>query len=183
MPRLWNHHAYQHPGEYGKLSAEGFAVVTHPLLNGQKIYISSKDFVHGLARYYKIPDVCIASMLVTQEFNKVVPEISLSGNKGLEIFRARLKKLHEHTDQKRVLIHCARGRNRSPVAALIYMVDRGIPYDEAYDALMRAMRVRFPEFKLNPYNNYSHSLIKLKQESIARISQTISMPSTLTARP
>lgn len=169
MPKLWSEKSYTHPGEYGKClaQAEGFAIVTHPQLSHQ-IYICSLNFVKILAESRKIPAHCITSMSVSSEYKEGIPEVPMLADDGLRIFRLRLAKLHNHTDEKRMIIHCRRGRNRSPVAALIYMVDRGIPYAEAYNSIMQAMQVRFPNYQLNPFGNYTESLNKLKLISEAK---------------
>lgn len=159
---LFPEDVFKRPGEYGDPTrknglANGFVIVHHPQLNGQRIFICSRSFVKGLMAEYEIPKTNHVSLIDIQEE-------SLAADHGLKIFRTRLQKLNGITKND-ILFNCARGRNRSPVAALIYMVDRGIPYQEAYYALTAAMRVRFPNFELNPYGNYTASLTQLASNS------------------
>lgn len=164
---------FLHPGEYGKEKAEGFAIITHPSLNGQKIFISSHKFTDGVMHAHKIPETHHVNLLRTNKFKNSVPEIKLGAHEGLKIFRDRLSKLGGVNPSENIIINCRRGRNRSPVAALIYMVDRGIPYDDAYQAVMAGMQQRFPNFVFNPYSNYDHVLKCVEKERCLRVAANL----------
>lgn len=134
------------PGEYGTKHPSGFIMVTHEKLNGQRVFISSRNFRETLSKYFHIDESQIASFTdVKEEF--------MDGKKGLAVFKARLANLQNNRD---VLIHCVQGRNRSPVAAVIYLISRGLTAVEAVDAVVNAFRSqRNSNFKLNFCGHYT----------------------------
>lgn len=144
------------PGEYGKPeSPQGFICITY---NDQRIFVSSKKFVANLKQYYKIPDDHVASMIDRASMSpRGIPEEAMPGQYGLNMFRQRLDKIAGVKDD--VIINCQQGVNRSPVAAVIYLIYQGAGAEEAKNLVTQAFRLqRNKSFILNKREHYTEVL-------------------------
>jgi protein tyrosine/serine phosphatase len=144
------------PGEYGKRAKpEGWVVVTIPELEDLTIYLASETFSKKLSAHFNIPSANIVNLICRAPLSKRgIPEEILSGPKGLGMFRERLEKIHNC--KQPVLIHCKAGLNRTPVAAVIYLIDRGIDAEKAVKIITDAyVKQRDPKFVLNKRGHYT----------------------------
>ncbi len=159
-PRLFNVFSEDddlvNPGEYGSPDKpDGWVMLQVKELNEQKIYLTSLNYRKKLAKHHGIADANIVSLIdAAPKSKKGIPEEILAGDKGLAIFQERLHKIIDSRES--VLIHCKRGSNRTPVAAVIYLVNRGLAPHRAVELVTDAYRKqRDPEFILNSYHHYS----------------------------
>ena len=144
------------PGEYGQPHRPcGFIAVTHEKLGNQRIFISSQNFRKFLANHYDIPEERIVNLIGSLPGRRSgIPETKLEGKAGLALFNEYLDKLQNVKED--ILIHCKQGRNRSPVAAVIYLISRGLTPIEARKAVVNAFQSqRQSNFRLNFLGHYT----------------------------
>lgn len=144
-----------HPGEYSKTGKpDGWVRLVVPQLK-QTIYLTSANFRKKLAPYYQIPSENIVSLIdAAPSSKKGIPESILQGREGLDMFHERLQKLHP--SMKKILIHCQQGTNRTPVAAVLYLISRKIAPQQAVEMVAKAYHdQRDEKFVLNKRGHYT----------------------------
>ncbi|HTM64221.1 MAG TPA: protein-tyrosine phosphatase family protein [Gammaproteobacteria bacterium] len=144
------------PGEYGtKVKPDGWVMLTVPELPNQRIFLASENFAKKLAQHFNIPNKNIVNLISPAPLSKKgVPEELLAGNAGLEIFTERFKNINHKTNP--VLIHCKQGLNRTPVAAVLYLINQNIDPERAAEIVTVAYRQQRDEnFVLNKRGHYT----------------------------
>lgn len=147
------------PGEYGKPEhPRGWIVITDPALGKQRIFVASRYFREPLSTHYHIPETHIVSLIdAAPDSRRGIPEEPLEGETGLQLFQHRLEKINGTTDD--VIIHCQQGQNRSPVAAVIYLMNKGFSADKARDLVTKTyQQQRNANFILNKWGHYTNVL-------------------------
>ena len=152
------------PGEYGKEGKDkdkkGFIIIQHPSLGKQRIFVASKCFVENLRLAHKIDKNNVASMVDKGPYKlspRYIPEEHLEGRYGLNMFVERLGKIIG--TQEDVIICCAQGVNRSPVAAVIFLIYQGMAAEEARNLVTSCYQSqRCKDFELNERGNYTEVL-------------------------
>jgi protein-tyrosine phosphatase len=153
-----------HPGEYSKTGKpDGWARIVIPQLK-QTLYFTSANFRKKLAPHYQIPSENIVSLIDFAPLSKHgIPEDVLPGPEGLAMFHERLQKLKP--GMKKVLIHCQQGTNRTPVAAVLYLMSNNIIPQQAIDMVTKALKKRDPNFVLNKRGHYTQVLAEAEKLS------------------
>ncbi len=149
---------YLKPGEYGRPhKPEGWVVITSPRLGDQKIYLTSLRFRDGIKEHYHINEKNIVDL-------RILPEtIPIDAKIMLQQFTDKLK--HAKDTNENILIHCRQGKNRTPVAATIYLMMKGFKRNEAENLVIKTLtELRDRNFKLNPYGHYTSALDQAERE-------------------
>ncbi len=140
---------YLAPGEYGEPGKpEGWAILQPKELGGQNIYLTSAKFREGISARYHIAEGNVVDLRTIRE-SKADPA-------NLRDFTKKLDKIEDNN--KDILIHCKKGINRTPVAATIYLMSRGLTRKDAKDYVTEAMGAREDEFVLNQRQHYNKAL-------------------------
>jgi protein tyrosine/serine phosphatase len=128
------------------------------------IYVSSKDRVAPLQEQHNIPDANVISLIdKCNSSPEGIPESELTGRLGLNMFLERFGRAEPDEDSP-ILIHCRAGRNRSPVAAVIYLIWKGVEPNRAKELVEKAFKQqRDPEFRLDPFEHYKNVLQEAEQ--------------------
>lgn len=161
------------PGEYGnKQKPSGWVVITDMSLGKQRIFVASKSFREFLSCHYGIPEENIVNLIESKPGTRHgIPEEPLSGAEGLRLFTQRLLKVANTKND--ILIHCQQGQNRSPVAAVIYLINKGVEAERAMALVTNAFRAqRDANFILNEKGHYSAVLeyaAALQENNILRV--------------
>lgn len=169
------------PGEYQKRDgySGGFIAITVPELSNKTIFVCSKCFVTRLKLMYGIPDENIMNMIdKCNSSPEGIPESVLPRKLGLNMFIERFGR-NDIDAESPIIIHCSRGRNRSPVAAVIFLITKGIEPQRAVDLVTNTFRLqRDKDFILNPFGHYTDVLQEAysMKENIDPNSLTISKP-------
>lgn len=160
------------PGEYGgKHQPSGWVVITLPELSNQTIYLASEEFAYKLAQKHKIPTANIVQLNhPASQQKRGIPEEKLDGKDGLQLFNQRLRAINRRKNP--VIIHCKRGINRTPVAAVLYLISQHIDPQRAVDIVTTAYRQwRDPDFVLDKRGHYEHVLAEvgvIKQSNLSK---------------
>lgn len=141
------------PGEYGSShNPDGWVVMT---VAGQTIYLASENYATKLAEHYKIPAANVVCLNRADKSQKTgIPETILPGAEGFALFNERLQKITRK--QNPILIHCKHGMNRTPVAAVLYLISQHIEPVRAVALVAETYREqRDANFELNSRGHYS----------------------------
>lgn len=149
---------YLKPGEYGRPhKPDGWAVITSPRLGDQKIYLTSLRFREGIKEQYNINEKNIVDL------RKIPETIPIDAKIMLQQFTDRLRSIKD--THENILIHCMKGKNRTPVAATIYLMMKGFNRNEAENLVIKTLtELRDRNFKLNPYGHYTTALDQAEKE-------------------
>jgi protein-tyrosine phosphatase len=127
-------------------------------LNNKIIFVCSKNFVGQLQEWHQIPDKNVMSMIDSCNLSpRGIPETELDGMTGLKMFMERLTRT-KPDPQFPVIIHCSLGRNRSPVAAVIYLITQHVTPARACELVTTAFKKRDTNFVLNSREHYTQVL-------------------------
>lgn len=145
------------PGEHRTHAdiSSGFIRITVAELNNQTIFVCSKDWVKRLQAHYHIPDDNVVNLIdKCNSSPEGIPESELEGKLGLNMFIERFGRIEPDPDFP-LIIHCRAGMNRSPVAAVIFLVTKGMTGERAQELVEKTYRTqRNKGFKLDPFGHY-----------------------------
>jgi protein-tyrosine phosphatase len=156
---MFSHSELIHPGEYGRPEkTDGWVMLQVPELSNQTLYLTSENFGKKLSAYHDIPAENIVSLIAPAPLSKHgVPEEPLSGPEGLAMFQERFANIG--SEEQQVLIHCKQGSNRTPVAAVLYLMSHDISFARASELVTNAYREQRDEkFVLDKRGYYAEVL-------------------------